>query len=116
PNTVQVTVSSPAGTSNAQSFSYPAPPPPPPPPSSAPTISSISPSSAPFATGVRGAVISGTNFAGATCRVNGVPVSCTVGAGNTTITLDMPPQSGSLSVFVEVVTSAGRALTPFRYT
>ncbi|HMC07915.1 MAG TPA: IPT/TIG domain-containing protein, partial [Actinomycetota bacterium] len=81
-NAQQVTVSSPAGTSNGQTFTYPAPPPPPTP---GPTISSISPNSGPH-TVATGVTIQGANFTGATCSVKGTaitPIPCTVASATT---------------------------------
>jgi hypothetical protein len=111
---VQVTVTSPAGTSRGQRFTYPAAPP----PAAAPTISSISPSSGPH-TAATVVTITGTNFGGATCSVVGTtstPIPCTVGPGNTMITLTMPYATGTGTATVVVTTPGGSARVNFTYT
>jgi len=93
--TVDITVTTPSGTSNvgsADQFTYTTPPPPP------PTVSAVSPSSGPAAGGTA-VTITGTNFTGASAvRFGSAPATSFSVTGPTSISAQSPAAVGTGSI------------------
>ncbi len=119
--TVDITVTTPAGTSAAtaaDNFTYTAaPPPPPPPPPAPPMVSGVSPASGSTAGGTS-VTITGTGLSGATgVSFGGTPATVTADSG-TQITVISPPGKGTVDITVTTPagTSAATGADHFAYT
>ena len=119
--TVDITVTTPAGTSAAtaaDNFTYTAaPPPPPPPPPAPPMLTGVSPASGSTAGGTS-VTITGTGLSGATgVSFGGTPATVTADSG-TQITVISPPGAGTVDITVTTAagTSAATGADHFAYT
>jgi IPT/TIG domain len=107
--TVPVTVVTPGGTSNPQTYTYLGAPPPPP----VPTAVSILPTSGPTIGGTP-FVITGTNLNGATVTFGGTPATVVFSVPGLVFGLTPPGAAGNVPVVV--TTAGGTATVPGGYT